>query len=47
MEIDAKILEKFGILKNSKNVPSTLHEKIEAEKTIELAMIKKWNKKVP
>ena len=40
MEIDAKILEKFGILKNSKNVPSTLHEKIEAEKTIELAMIK-------
>ena len=40
MEIDAKILEKFGILKNSKNVPSTLHEKIEAEKQIELAMIK-------
>ena len=28
MEIDAKILEKFGILKNSKNVPSTLNEKI-------------------
>ena len=42
MEIDAKILEKFGILKNSKDVhsPSTLHEKIEAEKTIELAMIR-------
>ena len=42
MEIDAKILEKFGILKNTKDVhtPSTLHEKIEAEKTIELAMIR-------
>ena len=40
MEIDAKILEKFGILKNSQNVPSTLHEKIEAEKQIELAMIR-------
>ena len=32
MEIDAKILEKFNILKKDENVPSTLHEKIEAEK---------------
>ena len=40
MEIDAKILEKFGVLKNTKNVPSTLHEKIEAEKQLELGMIK-------
>lgn len=40
MEIDAKILEKFNIVKKDNNVPSTLHEKIEAEKTLELAMIK-------
>ena len=40
MEIDAKILEKFNILKKNENVPSTLHEKIEAEKQLELAMIK-------
>jgi len=40
MEIDAKILEKFNILKKDENVPSTLHEKIEAEKQLELAMIK-------
>ena len=35
MEIDKAILEKFGIIKNSKNVhdkPATLHEKIAAEK---------------
>ena len=40
MEIDAKILEKFNILKKNENVPSTLHEKIEAEKQLEMAMIK-------
>ena len=41
MEIDAKILEKFNIQKKAKNVPSTLHEKIEAEKQVELGMIRK------
>lgn len=40
MDIDAKILEKFNILKKDQDVPSTQHEKIEAEKTLELAMIK-------
>jgi len=42
MEIDKKILEKFGIIKNDKDVhdkPATLHEKIEAEKQLELGMI--------
>ena len=39
MEIDKSILEKFGILKNDKSVhdkPTTLHNKIEAEKQLEL-----------
>ena len=43
MEIDKAILEKFGIIKNSKNVhdkPATLHEKIAAEKELELGMIR-------
>ena len=43
MEIDKAILEKFGITKNSKNVhdkPATLHEKIAAEKELELGMIR-------
>ena len=39
MDIDAKILEKFNILKKDKNVPSTQHEKIEAQKTLEIAMV--------
>ena len=39
MEIDKSILEKFGILRNDKSVhdkPTTLHNKIEAEKQLEL-----------
>jgi hypothetical protein len=40
MEIDAKILEKFNIVKKDNDVPLTLHEKIEAEKQLELGMIR-------
>jgi len=50
MEIDAKILEKFNILKKQSDVPSTQHEKIEAEKVLERAMvisgIKRFHKQV-
>mgnify|MGYP001196344398 FL=1 len=48
MEIDKSILEKFGILKNDKSVhdkPSTLHNKIEAEKQLELNNIKRGIKR--
>ena len=52
MEIDKSILEKFGILKNDKSVhdkPTTLHNKIEAEKQLELNNmrrgIKRFHKK--
>ena len=40
MDIDAKILEKFNILKKQSDVPSTQHQKIEAEKELEKAMVK-------
>lgn len=41
MLIDKKILDKLGVEQSNLNVPKTLHETIEAEKILELDMIKK------
>ena len=45
MDIDAKILEKFNILKKQSDVPSTQHQKIEAEKELEKTMVHKGIKR--